>query len=72
MKRGRKWEEDEDKRGVVEFTVCKRVEALRGDDHLSSASLVFVLPVGNLRRTVLCEGVILYGGNRGNILRLIQ
>lgn len=62
MKRGGNGGEDGDKGGVVRFTVCKRVQALRGDDHLSSAALVLVLPVGNLGRTMLCEGVILFLG----------
>ena len=72
MKRGRKWEEDEDKRGVGKFTICKRVKTLWGDDHLSSAALVLIFPVGNLRRTMLCERVILHRGNRSYVLRLIK
>ena len=55
----------------MEFTVCKRVMALRRDDHLSSASLVFVLPVGDLRRTMLYEGVVLHGGHTSTMLGLI-
>jgi hypothetical protein len=47
------------KRQVVKITVCKGVETFRGDDHLSAAGFVLVLPVCNLLGAMLCKRVIL-------------
>lgn len=47
----------------VEFTVCERVEPLGGDDQVSPAAFVLVLALGDLRRAVLGERVVLNEGN---------
>lgn len=49
------------------FTVCKRVESLGGDDHLSPPALVLILPVRDLSGAMLGERVVLGGGQKERV-----
>lgn len=59
---------------MVKFTICKGVETLGGDYHLSATGFVFILSLCNLLGPMLCKGVILNGkkgqeknGERGGL-----